>query len=354
MKKSTISKILFLSLVLSSCGLIEKFKTPEQPNDVVAGEEKTASTADTTDDLFSQTASEAQKTDTDDLFSNSINENTNTTATDAPTNVDSELKSLEAEFSSNGPRESVIQESEPTKPVIVEETIPEIKEEVVQTNPDAGTIQTYKVQKGETLMQIAFKLYGDIGKWKELKSMNKISSNNSLRSNMELKYRAPETPFVWNPAGVPYLIKNGDTLGIISNSVYSTPKKWKTIWENNKPLIKNPNVIFAGFTLYYKKEAGMANYVQPASAQPKKEVVETISAAPSTLTTPTTQEETIVETQQIPAAMDEATQTQAAPIREGEIDLINNVTAPLKDEAIEAINADDSLPEIDEEIQSLE
>jgi hypothetical protein len=64
------------------------------------------------------------------------------------------------------------------------------------------------------------------------------------------------------------MIKNGETLGTISNSVYQTPKKWKAIWENNKPLIRNPNVIFAGFTLYYKG-AAMANYVQPKAHQKK-------------------------------------------------------------------------------------
>ena len=26
---------------------------------------------------------------------------------------------------------------------------------------------------------------------------------------------------------------------------------WKNIWNNNKPLIRDPNKIFAGFTLYY-------------------------------------------------------------------------------------------------------
>ena len=68
---------------------------------------------------------------------------------------------------------------------------------------------------------------------------------------MNLKYIAPAEEFVWNPEGLPYLIRTGDTLGIISTSVYQTSRKWKMIWENNRPLIKDPNKIFAGFTLYY-------------------------------------------------------------------------------------------------------
>jgi hypothetical protein len=47
------------------------------------------------------------------------------------------------------------------------------------------------------------------------------------------------------------MIKQGDTLARISNDVYGTPRKWKKIWEHNKPWIPNPNRIFAGFYLYY-------------------------------------------------------------------------------------------------------
>ncbi len=231
MKKITLLKLLFLSLVISSCGLIERFKTPEQPTDTVSNNE---------------TKDDSQK-DHDDLFGNSLNDTSKSSESDAPSNIASE------------------------EPIFVEETIPEIKVEIAETKVlDGGTMEIYKVQKGETLMQIAFKLYGDVNKWKDLKAMNKdkVANNSSLRANMNLKYMAPETPFVWNPAGEPYMIKNGDTLGTISNNVYATKKKWKTIWENNKPLITNPNIIFAGFTLYYKKNPTMANYVQPAAAQP--------------------------------------------------------------------------------------
>ena len=348
MKKNTMFKIIFLSLILSSCGLIERFKTPEQPSDTM------------TEEASSETASsETPTTDADDLFSQSMDSasasTSETAATDSPSNVDSDLKSLESEFSGTASSE-----------VQVKEEIPEIKEEPVAMasntssgmSGEGGTIQTYRVQKGETLMQIAFKIYGDIGKWKDIKAMNRgqLSSNNSLRTNMELKYMAPETPFVWNPVGVPYMIKSGETLGTISNTVYSTPKKWKSIYENNRPLIKNPNVIFAGFTLYYKKNPSMANYVQPAAAQPKsaakttEEVIveelmneDKTSAAKPTIESLTT---------------DEAAQIQAAParpeIQEGEIDLINNVSAPIKDEAVQGINSRDLPPMIDEEIQTLE
>jgi nucleoid-associated protein YgaU len=128
----------------------------------------------------------------------------------------------------------------------------------VASTPHAATslsdsMMEYKVQKNETLMMIAFKLYGDYGWWKKLAGWNqdKLKGGQIVREGQSLKYMAPSEEFVWNPQGLPYLIRQNDTLGLISKSVYQTPKKWKLIWENNRPLIKNPNLIFAGFTIYY-------------------------------------------------------------------------------------------------------
>ena len=100
-------------------------------------------------------------------------------------------------------------------------------------------------------MLIAFKVYGDYGKWKEILKNNPGLRGKRLREGMELKYDAPNEKFDWKPQGLPHLIKSGETLGTISQDKYGTSKKWKTIWDNNKPLIKDPNLIFAGFTLYY-------------------------------------------------------------------------------------------------------
>lgn len=121
----------------------------------------------------------------------------------------------------------------------------------VVTN-EPGTMKQYTVQKNETLMMIAFKLYGDYGKWKELASQNReaLKGSTTTRTGMTLNYMAPAEEFIWNPQGNPYLIKTGDTLGLISKEVYATVKKWKLIWENNRPLIKDPNKIYAGFTIY--------------------------------------------------------------------------------------------------------
>jgi nucleoid-associated protein YgaU len=124
---------------------------------------------------------------------------------------------------------------------------------VTATSYEAGTMKQYVVQKNETLMLIAFKLYGDYERWKELANQNRdtLKGNNNISAGMTLNYLAPAEEFVWNPQGLPYLIRTGDTLGGISQQVYSHSKKWKSIWDNNRPLIKDPNKIYSGFTIYY-------------------------------------------------------------------------------------------------------
>jgi nucleoid-associated protein YgaU len=257
-KKNSLITTMLMILISTSCGLVEKYKTPEQPVD-------------------SKTANTTNLSGTDDLFSKSMNDNSQeikTVADDNPTKI-------ENEFTGIAPTDSKIVEVNPTQNQI--EKPQEKQEEIPQISSDSkpqknavrvGQMQHYKVQKGETLMQIAFKIYGDIDMWKELKMMNKdvlAKANSALRANMELKYAQPEKEFVWNPEGTAYLIKNGDTLALISNNVYQTPRKWKKIWNNNKVLIKNPNHIYAGFTIYYKP-GSMANYVEPKPA-PKKIVI---------------------------------------------------------------------------------
>ncbi|HXH75295.1 MAG TPA: hypothetical protein VNJ08_10040 [Bacteriovoracaceae bacterium] len=118
---------------------------------------------------------------------------------------------------------------------------------------EAGATKQYNVGKNETLMLIAFKLYGDYEKWKNLANQNQnvLKGRTSVKEGMVLTYTAPAEEFVWNQNGSPYLIRTGDTLGTISKSVYQTMSKWKMLWDNNRPLIKDPNKIYSGFTIYY-------------------------------------------------------------------------------------------------------
>ena len=118
---------------------------------------------------------------------------------------------------------------------------------------ELGTEQrTYTVKKNETLMMIAFQIYGDYRRWKSIADLNQdvLNGSQTIKEGMQLRYMAPQQEFIFSPSGNPYLIQSGDTLGKISNTTYGTQKYWKDIWNNNKPLIKDPNKIFAGFTIY--------------------------------------------------------------------------------------------------------
>lgn len=108
----------------------------------------------------------------------------------------------------------------------------------------------YVVQPGDTLMMVGFKLFGDYTYWKDLKKWNKLSAM-KLEKGTVLKYKAPREEFVWKPNGLPHLVRKGEYLGSISKDKYGTVKRWVEIFNNNKPLIKDPNLVFAGFTIYY-------------------------------------------------------------------------------------------------------
>ncbi|MGB0453647.1 MAG: LysM peptidoglycan-binding domain-containing protein [Bacteriovoracaceae bacterium] len=114
----------------------------------------------------------------------------------------------------------------------------------------SGEYGKYKVQRGDTFMLIAFKLYGDYTKWRQIANMNP-GYGSGLPVGTVLKYNKPSSRFEWNPEGLPHLIQRGETLGTISSDKYGTNRRWKDIWNNNRPMIKDPNLIFAGFTVYY-------------------------------------------------------------------------------------------------------
>lgn len=129
---------------------------------------------------------------------------------------------------------------------------------VSTSSPVIGDDGVYTVKNGETLMMISFNVYGDYRRWKEIASYNSIGQND-LNPGMQIKYQKPVSEFSWSPEGLPYLIKRGDTLATISDDKYGTVNKWRMIYDNNRPLIKDPNLIYAGFTLYYIPKRDIAS-----------------------------------------------------------------------------------------------
>lgn len=141
------------------------------------------------------------------------------------------------------------------------EVIDEPMNEQVAQSPTVvnGECQSavYQVKAGETLMQIAFNLYGDYKKWKEIANMNSGINVESLKQGASLSY-CSGFELSWKPNGNPHVIRLGETLGSISDDKYKTVTRWKEIWHNNKPLIQDPNKIYAGFTIYYIPDESVA------------------------------------------------------------------------------------------------
>lgn len=85
----------------------------------------------------------------------------------------------------------------------------------------------YIVRGGDTLMLIAFNLYGDYLRWREIYEWNRdvLNSSKELSEGMRLKLSLPLKPYQ-TPTGLPYLIKPGDSLSLISRKVYGDMSEW--------------------------------------------------------------------------------------------------------------------------------
>ncbi len=69
----------------------------------------------------------------------------------------------------------------------------------------------------------------------------------SVEDKMTVK-SAPvvEQEVVQEPEALFYTVKRGDTLGAIAKEFYGKASKYPVIFEANKPMLKNPNLIYPG------------------------------------------------------------------------------------------------------------
>jgi hypothetical protein len=153
--------------------------------------------------------------------------------------------------------EAEVNDSSPTS----EESISMIDEDVEGTDWDDSDdeyeetvpiTRMYRIEKGDTYMWIAYKLFGDYRKWRELASANPKMSSGKLKVGSSIEYIAPEVDYRWEEEGVAYRILPGDNLTKISSKLFGETTLWTNLWENNKRMIDQPDLIYSGFTLFYK------------------------------------------------------------------------------------------------------
>lgn len=167
--------------------------------------------------------------------------------------VSSQMESYEevVEDAATGPRQDSIMDAA----LVSNEHQEEVKEEINNIINSENKYEEYVVQQGDTLMILAFRLYRDVLMWKEIAHWNeeKLNSSTKIYPGDKLKIKVVDfNGDIWQPVGNPYLIMEGDSLMGVSQNVYNgTTKYWRDIWSNNSALIKDPNIIYAGFTLYY-------------------------------------------------------------------------------------------------------
>lgn len=162
------------------------------------------------------------------------------------------------EMDESAPQDSVASDST-SVPLIFEEADSHLANTHEPHIDHQAEFAHYTTQQGETLMLVAFNLYGDYRKWKELKDWNAGTDLSNLSPGTVIRYKAPSEKFVWKPAGMPHIVRRGETLGSISDDKYGTVKRWTDIYKNNQPLIRDPNLIFAGFTIYYVPDRDLAS-----------------------------------------------------------------------------------------------
>jgi len=105
----------------------------------------------------------------------------------------------------------------------------------------------YVVKRGDTLWDIASATMGNPVLWPTLYEANRsvISRPNLIHPGQTLVI---PTVTSRSPRGT-RTVRRGDTLWDIAQSVYGDPLRWKDLYEANRAIISNPNLIHPGQTL---------------------------------------------------------------------------------------------------------
>jgi len=135
------------------------------------------------------------------------------------------------------------------------ETVPEEGEEQPTALP-----ATHTVSKGEHLWAIAERYYQSGYNWVDIAQANNLANPDVLLIGQELEIPnvEPKEPTIaGQPAeqldititGDRYTIQEGDSLSKIAQAAYGDLFQWPRIWESNRELIADPDLIFPGIEI---------------------------------------------------------------------------------------------------------
>lgn len=134
---------------------------------------------------------------------------------------------------------------------------------VVEKPKKERLIKSYKIKPGDTLMQVARVLYGDERKWQDIMNVNPELDPSNLQVGQVIKLPEPisavtgaaikkddEKPARVKAGERSYIVQSGDNLAKISERFYGSAAQWKKIWEANRDIISDPDVLKVGIKLY--------------------------------------------------------------------------------------------------------
>ena len=108
--------------------------------------------------------------------------------------------------------------------------------------------QTYVVEPGDTLFGIAEEQFGDGNRWPEIFALNRDQIANPDLIFPGQVLRLPDQSST-DPVPRVYTVRPGDSLSKIARRDLGDGDRWPEIFEMNRNVINNPNVIFPGQVL---------------------------------------------------------------------------------------------------------
>jgi len=124
------------------------------------------------------------------------------------------------------------------------------KEAVKSDDQEEAVIEsdgTYKVVEGDSLWKIAQKRYNNGYKWVEIARQNNLDENEANYLKVGQKLSLPDLQSADLPTD--HVVVSGESLSKLALNYYGDMFAWEKIWNANKNLIENPNLINIGMKL---------------------------------------------------------------------------------------------------------
>lgn len=136
--------------------------------------------------------------------------------------------------------------------------------------PEMGAKMAYVVQQGDTLSKIAGRIYGDMGRWRELADLTGVANPSRIYPGDVIYYALDESSKAFAQTyeslnrGMT-TVQSGETLATISKRIFGKHRNWKSIWRQNDN-IDDPDNLVPGTTIYFVTQDQLSAALNKASS----------------------------------------------------------------------------------------